>query len=337
MKAILTLLIFVLPFVGYSQNSVKPDDFGRIVLNTYIPEQIDIPLEAKNLLSTKLTQIASNNGMGGSSVNERFIITANVNIGTKDIIAGPPQMIAQNIDVTFFIGDAIENTIFSNITLSLKGVGTNENKALIEAFKRINVNDNRFTTFIETGKNKIIVYYTSKCDFIIKDAMTLTKLEKYNQAIYTLSLVPEVCQDCYFKCFDTLAYIFQIKIDMECEKAFNSAETIWASSLDKEGAKKVGEILSSIHPSSKCVNDANNLIAEIDKKLKEDEKKEWDFMMKQYEDNLAREKELLAMQKEQNARNYELEQQRISSYRSIAIEYAKNQPKTVTYNNIYWR
>lgn len=337
MKAILTLIIIVLPFVVHSQNSVKPDDFGRIVLNTYIPEQIDIPIEAKNLLSTKLTQIASNNGMGGSSVNERFIITANVNIGTKDIVAGPPQMIAQNVDVTFFIGDAIENTIFSNITISLKGVGINENKALIEAFKQINVNDNRFTTFIETGKNKIISYYASKCDFIIKDAMTLTRLEKYNQAIFTLSLVPEVCQDCYFKCLDTLAYIYQMKIDMECEKAFHNAKTIWASSLDKEGAKKAGEILSFIHPSSKCVNDANNLITEIDDKLKEDEKKEWDFMMKQYQDNLTREKELFAIQKEQNARNYELEQQRISSYRSIAIEYAKNQPKTVTYNNIYWK
>jgi len=337
MKAIFTLIIIVLPFVGYLQNSVKPDDFGRIVLNTYIPEQIDIPLEAKNLLSTKLTQIASNNGMGGSFVNERFIITANVNIGTKDIIAGPPQMIAQNVDVTFSIGDAIENTIFSNLTISLKGEGINENKALIEAFKRISVNDNRFTTFIETGKNKIISYYASKCDFIIKDALTLTKLEKYNQAIYILSLVPEVCQDCYFKCLDTLAYIYQTKIDMVCEKAFNSAKTIWSSSLDKEGAQKAGDILSTIHPASRCIEDANNLISEIDKKLKEDEKKEWDFMMKQYEDNLAREKELLAMQKEQSARNYELEQQRISSYRSIAIEYAKYQPKTVTYNNIYWR
>lgn len=194
MKTLIISIIIVLPILSFAQNSVKPDDFGRIVLNTYIPEQIDIPSEAKKLLNTKLTQIASNNGMGGSSVNERFIITSNVNIGTKDIIAGPPQMIAQNVDVTFFIGDAIENTIFSNLTIALKGVGTNENKALIEAFKRINVNDKRFTSFIEKGKNKIVGYYASKCDFIIKDAVTLAKLEKYNQAIYTLSLVPEVCQ-----------------------------------------------------------------------------------------------------------------------------------------------
>ena len=232
----------VLPFLAFSQSAVKPNDFGRIVLNTYISDKIDIPTEARNLLDTKLTQIASNNGMGGSSVNERFIITANVNIGTKDIIPGPPQMIAQNIEVTFFIGDAIANTIFSNVSISFKGVGTNENKAFIEAFKRINVRDKRLSAFIEEGKSKIVDYYDSKCDFIIKDAITLTKLEKYNQAIYILSLVPEVCQECYFRCLDTLASIYQMKIDMDCEKAFNKAKSIWSSSLNKEGAKKAGEI-----------------------------------------------------------------------------------------------
>ncbi|WP_016777204.1 hypothetical protein [Anaerophaga thermohalophila] len=336
MKLLISTIIFVLPIFAFAQKSVKPDDFGRIVLNTYIPEQIELPVEAKNLLSTKLTQITSNNGIGGSSINERFIITANVNIGTKDIIAGPPQMIAQNVDVTFFVGDVIENTIFSSTTLSVKGVGTNENKAFIDALKRINVNDNRFSTLIEKGKNKIIEYYISQCDFIIKDAMTLTKLEKYNQAIYKLSLIPEVCQDCYFKSLDTLAHIFQEKIDMECEKAFNKAKTIWFSSLDKEGAKKAGELLSRIHPSSKCIDDANKLISEIDEKLKEDEKKEWEFMIRQYEDNLAREQELLEMRKKQNARNFQLQQQRINTYREIATEYAKNQPKSVT-KNIYWR
>jgi Na+/phosphate symporter len=123
---------------------------------------------------------------------------------------------------------------------------------------------------------------------------------------------------------------------MECEKAFNKAKTIWFSSLDKEGAKKAGELLSRIHPSSKCIDDANKLISEIDEKLKEDEKKEWEFMIRQYEDNLAREQELLEMRKKQNARNFQLQQQRINTYREIATEYAKNQPKSVT-KNIYWR
>ena len=87
MKKIITLLI--LTFAAITINAqVKLDDFGRIVLNTYLPDSIALPAEAKNLLITKLNQITSNNGMGGSQANPRFIITANVNVGTKDIIAG---------------------------------------------------------------------------------------------------------------------------------------------------------------------------------------------------------------------------------------------------------
>jgi len=166
MKKIIVILF--LTFVVINTNAqVKLDDFGRIVLNTYLPDNIAIPVEAKNLLLTKITQITSNNGMGGSQANPRFVITVNVNLGTKDIIAGPPQMIAQNIDITFFVGDAVTNTIFSNITLSLKGVGTNENKAFIDALKTISPKNKELLAFLEEGKTKIINYYSINCDFII--------------------------------------------------------------------------------------------------------------------------------------------------------------------------
>lgn len=61
------IAILLLTFVAITTNAqVKLDDFGRITLNTYLPDNIAIPLEAKNLLITKLNQITSNNGMGGS-------------------------------------------------------------------------------------------------------------------------------------------------------------------------------------------------------------------------------------------------------------------------------
>ena len=131
MKKILFALIAILIF-STANAQISATDFGRIVINSYLPEDIAIPTEAKKQLVSKLDQITTNYGIGGSQVNPRFIITATVNIGTKDIVAGPPQMIAQNIDLTLFIGDSQTNTIFSNCTLSIKGVGTNENKAFID-------------------------------------------------------------------------------------------------------------------------------------------------------------------------------------------------------------
>ncbi len=361
-----------------SQNSPKLDDFGRIVLNTYLPEQMDLPSEAKKLLDTKLSQVASNYGMGGSAVNPRFIITATINIGTKDIIAGPPQMIAQNVDVTIFIGDAIENKSFCNTTISLKGVGTNENKAFIDALKKINPKNKDISAFIEEGKSKIIAFYNTQCDFSIKEAMTLKDQGKYDEAIYKLSLVPEICQDCYFKCLDTLLYVYQEKIDKDCQVKFNKAKTIWAANSSSQGAEEAADVLSQIDPLASCQPEVDNFIKSVDAKLKADEKARWEFKMKQYSDQVAKEKEQmriaeeqsirndelkmdkqqkdydlnkdkqqkdheinkinLAAQEKREVRNYELDKLRVNAYREVAVEYAKNQPKTVTYNNnIYWR
>ena len=318
MKKLISVSIFtLLSIISYTQ--VQLNDFGRVILNSHLSEKLELTSEVKNTLLTKLDQITSSNGMGGSQINPRFIITANVTIGSKDIIAGPPQMLAQNLELTLFIGDAITNTIFSNITLSLKGVGTNENKAFIDAFKNINPKNKEVVAFLEEGKTKIINYYSTNCDFILKDAQALTKQEKYDEAIYNLSLVPDVCKECYFICLDTLTAIYQKKIDEDCKIKLNQAKSFWAAQQTPIGAEKVGDIISTINPMASCQGDIQSFIKSIDAKLKVDEKASSEYKMKQYKDS------------------FELEKAKVNAYREVAIEYARNQPRSVTYNNIYWR
>jgi hypothetical protein len=212
---------------------------------------------------------------------------------------------------------------------------------------------------LEEGKNKVINYYITNCDFIIKEAFTLVKQEKYDEAIYQLSLVPDVCQDCYFKCLDTLASVYQQKIDADCKLKFNEAKTTWSAAQNPTGAEKAGDILSTINPMATCQPQIDAFIKTIDAKLKADEKARWQFKMKQYADKIAAQKEQVRIaeekskrddtyrenqsqrdavaQEKQFQRNHELDKIRISAYRDVAVEYAKNQPKTVTYSNIYWR
>jgi hypothetical protein len=254
--------------------------------------------------------------MGGSAVNPRFIITAVLNVGTKDIIPGPPQLIAQNIDVTLFVGDAITNTVFSNIVLSIKGVGTNDNKALIDVFKNINPKNKDLTAFLEEGRNKIISYYTTQCDFVIKDAETLAKQEKFDEAIYKLALVPEVCKDCYFKTSEIVGILFQQKIDTDCKAKLAKAKLLWSGRQNQNKAEEVIEILSEVHPNANCFTDVSNFAKQIEAKLKVDEKARFKLALKKYNDKIA------------------LEKQQINAYKEIAVEYAKNKPKTITYTNI---
>jgi hypothetical protein len=316
-KFIILLVVFTLQLNAQAQ--IKLNDFGRIILNTYLPENNEIPAEVKKALETKLSQITTNNGLGGSEASARFIITAVLNIGTKDIVPGPPQMIAQNIDVTFFVGDAITNTIFSNTMVSVKGVGTNKNKALINAIKNIRPKNNEIISFLEEGKIKILNFYITQCDFIITDAETLAKQEKYDEAIYKLTLVPEVCKECYFKTAEIVGNLFQQKINTDCEAKFSKAKLLWSGEQNIKQAEEVLALISDINPKASCFRATENFAKELDNKIKLDEKARLELALKKYNDKIA------------------IQKQKIDAHKQVALEYAKNQPKAVTYNNIYWR
>jgi len=350
----LIILVSILSFISTFSSAQKLDDFGRIVINPYVPESIEIPAGAKRLLKTKLDQITTHNGMGGSEVNPRFVITVQINIGTKDIIPGPPQMMAQNVDLTLIVGDAVNNIKFASATLNLKGVGTNETKAFIQAFKQINPRNAELVELIKTSKTKIIDYYATQCDFIIKDAQTLVNQSQYDEAIYKLSLVPDVCQECYFKCLDKLSSIYQQKIDSDCQLKLTQAKAKWSGKLNGQGAAEAADIIGTINPQANCQAEIKALTSQINSKLSADAKARWDFKMKQYDDKVVKEKEEMRIAEEkstrddvyrenqaqrddqyrnkQSDRNLELDKLKVNSYREVAVEYARNQPKSITYN-----
>jgi len=324
MKKIISVLIFTV--VAISSNAqVMLDDFGRIVLNTYLPDNIAIPSEANTLLITKLNQITSNNGMGGSAINPRFIITASVNIGTKDIIAGPPQMIAQNMDVTFFVADALTNTVFSNTSLSLKGIGTNENKAFIEAFKTINPKNKELKSFLNEGKNKIINYYNTQCEFIIRDALSLSKKGEYDAAIHKLVVVPDVCENCHRKSMDTMQYIYQQKIDKECLLIMRNAQTTWMANQNSTGAAKVAEIINTISPFSTCEPDAGNLMRQVQSKLAAEEKAQWELQIQEHRDAVKLKEEALRIDEEDRKRQVALQKDAQKQQYSLQKDAQKQQ------------
>ena len=302
MKIIFSVILIVLiDKTIIAQN--KLSDVNRIVLNTYVPVQAEpIPDQAKSLLENKLSQIASNNGMGGSVINPRFVLMANTAVITKEIIPGPPQLLSYNLEITFFIADAIDLKKFANTSIEIKGVGTNENKAYIDAIKNINVRNKEIVSLIETGKNKIIDLYNSQCDFIIRDAMSLSNKGEYDAAILKLAAVPDVCETCYVKCMDTMQYIYQKKIDKECLLIMRDAKTTWMANQNAMGAEKVAQIINSISPFSTCEPDAGNLMKEVQGKLAADEKAKWEFQIQKHKDAVKLKEEALKNEAEDNKR-----------------------------------
>ena len=154
-------LLLLLPLNFYGQNSLgKTDDLGRIALAAYVPDQAEgVPVSARQLLQNKMLQIAVQNGLGANGFNPRFCMVPMVNVLSKDITPSAPPMQVVNLEITFYVVDAISKTIFSQAAISVKGVGQTEDKAYISGIKNINVKAGQLRGLVETGKNKIVEWH----------------------------------------------------------------------------------------------------------------------------------------------------------------------------------
>ena len=358
MKKILVICVSILLIGNLSaQNTLgKTDDAGRIAIKTIVPSITDMPPAAKRILLTRMTQIASKNGL--ASYGNRFIMYPRIDILTKDITPTTPPMHAYTLNVSLRIADNMTQTIYATADIPLKGVGKNETKAYIGALKMLNYKRPEVKGFIEEGKNRIIEYYNSQCDFIIKEAEALAGRKEYDQAIYTLITIPSICKDCYMKGQEMSIQVFKQKMENECMKniadaraakakdnydlaasylsgilpdvscytdaqallkeiedhrcsvALGKAKGAWASQNAREAGRWLGEVAAD----SKCYKEAMALGNQIRAKLKADEDREWDFILKVQSDQVA------------------LEKQAIQAVRDVGVAFGENQQPT----NISW-
>jgi hypothetical protein len=303
MKRLYVGLIFLLLVFSSarSQNSLgKADDIQRLSIAAIVPKEAgEIPAGAGSVLENKLRQIVTQNGLGASEYGSRFAIVPGINILSKDITPSAPPLLALTVEFVFYIVDAETQTIFSQTAIEFKGVGQTDEKALIQVIKNINPKMGQFKGFVEKGKEKIIEFYNSKCDVFLKKAESLAAQRKYEEALYILSSVPDVCRECFDRSMDLSMEIYKQYDDYTCGQYLAAAKAAWAN-IDHD---KAAENLAHITPDSKCYTEAQNLATEIKNKLLEDGKV-WDFKLKRYNDAI------------------DLEKQRLQVIRDIGVAYA---------------
>ena len=287
-KILLILVAFVFGLNLNAQNSQgKTDDLGRIALAAIVPDQAEgIPQSARQLLANKMEQIAVQNGLGAAASNPRFCIVPVVNVLSKEITPTAPPMQALNLDVTFYIVDAASQTIFSQTNIQVKGVGQTEDKAYMQALKNVNVKAGQFKGFVEKGKEKILEYYNSQCDVVLKGAQALAGQKKYEESLFTLLSVPDVCRECFDKSMDLSVDIYKQYANYKCTEYMAGAKAAWANM----NADKAAEFLGKITPDMECYEQAVKLADEITQKQLADGANVWQFKMKQYDDSVEKEK-----------------------------------------------
>lgn len=316
-KCIILVIACLMASITFAQEQIQTmDDAARIALSAYMDPSSSIPNNAKKTLKDRMQKIITKNGMG-SAKNTRFIMTANVRELNLEKSETAPVIYIYNLEVNLYIGDGIDGTLFSSCSLEVKAAGDSKDKAYMAALKKIKASDPQYQIFINEGKKKIVDYYTAKCDFIITQAQTKAKNQDFDAAIAELMQVPDVCKECYDKCMAAAQPIYQEKINQEGAKLLAEARGVWSAGQDVAAAEAAAAILAQVNPQSSAFAGAESLNAEMAKRVKELDKREWDFMLKQQQDEV------------------DLEKASIKAIRDIGVAYGENQQPT-TYNVVWW-
>ena len=333
MKILNLLLITIIISINCLAQT-NENDFGKISINVVLSENKDIPEEANKLLETKLKQIVTKYGIADNGLSERFVITAKTSVIQKDVAPSNPPRISQKLEVTFMIGDVMENKVYETASLEISGIGTNETKAYISAFQSISIGNKIFAEMLENAKGKIMQYYNTHCDEYYRRAQILETKQQFDEAVYVLMQVPTVSETCYIQAQDLAMELVIKKINFEGGTLLKQAQAQWASANTPENAVVTLDILSKINLYAECQPQVEQLINRINSKLREDEKRAWEFQMQQYNDAKEKEQRDFNFMVKQHDDRQELSKQRTDAFRQVATEFAKNMPKIINLTKI---
>lgn len=308
MKKISTIFASLCLAVGmFAQNNTQSITLYPIVEDFAEP----FPATAEAYVSNKLTALCTSQGVTSADYLSQFFITMRAIPLTKDVLPGPPMQIVENMELTFYIADYINQKVFSTTSIQVKGVGNTEAKTYMDALKHINITSDKLKTFVQEGKEKIIAYYDAEAPVMFKRAHTLAQMKKYDEAMAIAATIPTACK--YYDEANQLGFeIYQLYYAQQCAENLAAARMAWAAEQNASGAKAAGLYLAQIYPDAPCYEDAMALYTEIKGKVLDD----WKFEMKKYQDGV------------------DILKEGVSAWREVGVAYGKGQQPSTT--NLAW-
>ncbi len=293
-------LIFTL--ILFSSIGVFAQSDAKIAVSVVMPDDATIPQASMSMLQNKMKAMVVQNGYADMA-EQRFVLTVSVDVLEKG--NNSSGMLMQKMAVTFYIGDVLENKLYATTTLNTMGIGQSDIKVYNMAFQRLSPSAPQIVQMLEQANRQVVDYYTTHYPNLITEINRLVEVGEYDNAIAKLITVPSICQESYKdaqnrcveiykKKMEALAVQQKAKTDKESLVLIQQAKAVWSSKQDYETASQALALLAQIDPEAGCIEQANEFIKTINDKLRVDEqhkaaqeKANWEFKMRQYEDNLA--------------------------------------------------
>lgn len=320
-KILLSFILGIASFTAFAQSET-------ISINVFVPEG-EIPAEANKMLVTKLNQIVTNYGLADNGLTERFFLTPEILVSTKDIVPSNPPKVSQKLEIVLMIGDVEDNKLYGTFSVPVVGIGQNENKAFINAFQKIPVKSKGLESFLEDTKGKIVRYYQQNGSQIIEKAESLAVSGQYEEALQLLFSIPDCCGDISQKGNEIASRIYQSKMDREGASIYKKAKALWDTNPTESTVAEVLNMLEGVNPESASALDCEKLVARMTKEMQakrarqqksaeeqkvkneEKERAEWEFKVRQYEDQLE-------LQRQQMKDQTRIERARVETEKTVS-------------------
>lgn len=283
---------------------------AQIIVSPYLPEEME-GLTANNakLLENRLGTIISQNGML-SADGSRFILTMNWNVLEKEVVGSGPTVVVYKLEVGLFLGDGMTGTKYASTTMTLKGAGNDEAKAVMKAMNGINAHKAEIGQLVKQGTERIIQYYESNKSQILTSVKAMMDQKNYEEALWTLSQIPQEVSY-YAEAQDMMVKAYRAQVNNDAAKQLQRARALWAASPSRENAEAVMALVGDIDPSSSSYAGAQALMKEVKGRVKG-------------LDDADRAEEM-----RQNAHERSMDRARINAVRDIAVAYAKSRPRVI--------
>lgn len=307
---------------------------AQIQITPYIDESncSAMPNGICEILTQKLNNIISQNGIQSQMGQSRFVLTCNVTEESKNVLATSPTQIAYVLNVYLYLGDGETGTKYINESFQTKGVGNTEEKAYRNAIKNIQAKSQQMTEFVGKGSAKILDYYEKNRDQILSSIRSCVAGNNLEQAAYELCLIPQECT--YYNDVQTiLGKVSDMIVDNKSSDFFLQAKSVWASEQNESTANQVADLITQIDANASCYAEAHKFLESVTVRMEQLNNREWAARQRQ----LSHEREMEMVR--ENNRNTEtqmrIQAQRntniavIKAVRDVAVEYAKRRPRVV--------
>ncbi|MEP6762885.1 MAG: hypothetical protein ABJB66_01180, partial [Gemmatimonadaceae bacterium] len=179
------------------RSELTPEDFGGVMVTVYVPSDIDT--RVRELLATRLGQVASSGGLSGVQMRSRFVLLPRVTVLDATAAGGLEKVVTVSVEVTFEARNFKTGVPIHQWTATVAGSGRDKETAVVQAISSIKASSPALTDFARETHDRIVAQYSQNCDEILKEANAVAKDGRNDAAFAALFAVPVAAASCHSK------------------------------------------------------------------------------------------------------------------------------------------